>query len=325
MKKLISYRQALYEALFEEMANDESVVILGEDITLYGGAFGVTKDLWKHFGKDRVIDTPISENSFVGVAAGMAVMGFRPVVEIMFMDFITLACDQIINHIAKLPFIYANQVRMPMVIRTPIGAGRGYGPTHSQSLERLFMGIPGLRIVVPYTPADAKILLKCAIRSDDPVLFIEHKQLYSKEDVVNREKCLTNLDKSVILRPGKDLTLISYSKMLDYCLEAAEELSLYKDIEVIDLRSLKPLDIETLKSSVKKTGRVVFVEEGAKTGGVGAEVCSQIIETCLEYLDGRIIRIGALDIPIPSSQVLEKAVLPNTESIIEAVKEAFSW
>lgn len=323
--KTISYGQALYEALFEEMKRDKGVVLLGEDIAVYGGAFGVTRDLWKYFGKDRVINTPISENSFVGVATGMAIMGMRPVVEIMFMDFITLACDQIINHAAKLPFIYAGQVRVPMVIRTPIGAGRGYGASHSQSLERLFMGIPGIRIVSPYTAYGAKGLLKSAIRDNNLILFIEHKLLYSEESQIPKEEYLLDLGKAVVLREGKDLTLISYSKMLDYCLQAANELSSQVDIEVIDLQSLKPLDLETIAQSVKKTGRVVFVEEGPKTGGIGSEVCSQIAEDCLEYLNGRIIRVGAEDTPIPSSKILEEAVLPNKGKIIKAINQAFIW
>ncbi len=321
----ITYRQALYEALHEEMDRDKNVILLGEDITVYGGAFGVTQDLWKHFGKDRVINTPISENSFVGVATGMATIGMRPVVEIMFMDFITLACDQIINHAAKLPFIYAGQVSVPMVIRTPIGAGRGYGASHSQSLERLFMGIPGISIVCPYTVYDAKGLLKSAIRDDKLILFIEHKLLYSKEGQIPQEEYLIDLKRSSVLKSGSDLTLISYSKMLDCCLQVASELSSQIDIEVIDLRILKPLDIETIAQSLKKTGRVVFVEEGPKIGGIGAEVCTQIAEHCIEYLDGRIVRVGAKDVPIPSSRVLEDVVIPNEQNILEAIKKAFTW
>lgn len=324
MKK-VSYRQALYEALFEEMQRDKNVVLLGEDITVYGGAFGVTKDLWEHFGKDRVINTPISENSFVGVAVGMAMMGMRPVVEIMFMDFITLACDQIINHAAKLPFIYNGQVSVPMVIRTPIGAGKGYGASHSQSLERLFIGIPGIKIVSPYTAYDAKGLLKSAIRDNELVLFIEHKLLYSQESQIPQEEYLLDLGKATILREGKDLTLISYSKMLDYCLQAADEFSSEVDIEIINLCSLKHLDLKTITQSVRKTGRVVFVEEGPRIGGVGAEVCSEIVENCLEYLNGRIIRVGARETPMPSSRILEDAVLPNKEKICQAIKKALTW
>lgn len=324
MKK-ISYREALYEALKEELSRDENVILLGEDITVYSGAFGVTKDLWKLFGKDRVINTPISENSFVGVACGLAAMGMRPVVEIMFMDFITLACDQIINHAAKLPFIYAGQLQLPVVIRTPIGAGRGYGASHSQSLERLFMGIPGIKIVSPYTAYDAKGLLKSAIRGKDLVLFIEHKALYSNESEVPEEEYLLDLEKAVVLRPGKDITLIGYSKMLDLCLDVANLLSEEIDIEVIDLRSLRPIDISTISESVRKTGRVVFVEEGPKTGGIGSEVCSQIIENCLEYLNGRVVRVGAEEIPIPSSRCLEDMVIPDKNKIIEGIRKAISW
>lgn len=318
--RTITYRDALYEALFEEMSRDSNVVLLGEDIALYGGAFGVTRDLWKYFGRERVINTPISENSFVGVATGMAMMGLRPVVEIMFMDFITLACDQIINHAAKLPYIYAGQINLPMVIRTPIGAGRGYGASHSQCLERLFMGIPGIRIVSPHTPYEAKGLLKSAIRDNGLVLFIEHKLLYSKEGDVPDGEYEINPFKAAIARDGKDVTLISYSKMLDHCLEAADELSGELSVEVINLRSLRPLDLETIARSVRKTGHVVFVEEGPKTGGVGAEVVSQIAEECLEYLDGRIMRIGSKETPVPSSRVLEENVLPTKDDIIRAVR-----
>lgn len=324
MKK-ISYREALYEALFEEMKRDKNVVLIGEDITIYGGAFGVTKDLWKHFGKERVINTPISENSFVGLATGMAMMGMRPTVEIMFMDFITLACDQIINHAAKLPFIYAGQLRVPMVIRTPVGAKRGYGASHSQSLERLFMGIPGIRIVAPYTAYDAKGLLKSAIRDDNLIIFIEHKLLYDQQGQIPQGEYFLDLSKAHVLRQGRDLTLISYSKMLDYCLNVAEDLSQEIDIEVIDLCSLRPLDSRTIIQSVKKTRKAVIVEEGPKTGGIGSEVCAQIAETCLEYLDGKIIRVGAQDLPIPSSRVLEDAVIPDEARIKEAIRKALVW
>jgi len=323
--KAITYKQAIYEALTEEMERDKRVILLGEDIGVYGGAFGVTKDIWKRLGKDRVINTPISENSFVGVATGTAIMGLRPVVEIMFMDFITLACDQIINHAAKLPYIYAEQVSVPMVIRTPAGAGRGYGASHSQSLERLFMGIPGVKMVCPYTSHEAKGLLKAAIRDNTFIIFIEHKLLYSKEGQVPDGECLLDLDKAAVLRKGKDLTLISYSKMLDYCLEAAEELSTDIDIEVINLRSLRPIDYETINQSVKKTGRVVFVEEGPKIGGVGSEVCSQIAEDCLEHLNGRVVRVGAKETPLPSSRTLEDAILPDKDKIIGAIKKSFTW
>lgn len=321
----ITYCQALYEALREEMERDKDVVLLGEDIAEYGGAFGVTRDLWKVFGKERVINTPISENSFVGVATGAALLGLRPVVEIMFMDFITLACDQIINHAAKLPFIYAGQVKVPLVIRTPMGAGRGYGASHSQSLERLFMGIPGLRIFSPYTVADAKGLLKSALCAKSPVLFLEHKLLYGREGEVPEGEYTVDSESAAVLRPGKDVTLASYSRMLDLCLEAAAELSGEVEVEVLDLRILKPLDARTVAESVKKTGRLVFVEEGPVTGGVGAEVCARIAEECLEYLNGRVVRVGAENVPIPSSRALEEAVLPSKAKILEAVHKALSW
>jgi len=325
-KRKISYKSAIYEALFEEMQRDEKVVLLGEDISVLGGAFGVTGDLWKHFSKERIINTPISENSFVGVAIGMAMLGMRPVVEIMFMDFIALACDQIINHAAKIPYIYGGQIKVPMVIRTPFGAGRGYGASHSQSLERLFMGIPGVKIVAPYSVSDAKNLLKAAIKSEDLIIFMEHKMLYPKEgEFLDNDQGVIDINKARILREGKDITLISYSKMLDYCFEVADELCSEVSIEVIDLCSLKPIDTATIMSSVKKTGRVVFVEEGPKVGGIGAEVCSQISEQCLEYLNGRVVRVGSHEVPIPSSRHLEEIVLPDKEAIAEGIKKSLSW
>ena len=322
----ITYRKAIYEALFEEMNRDPHLVLMGEDISVYGGAFGVTSDLWQHFGKDRVIDTPISENSFVGAGIGLALTGMRPVLEIMFMDFITLACDQIINHAAKINYMYNVQLNVPIVIRSPVGAGRGYGASHSQSLERLFIGIPGLKIVSPYTASDAKNMLKAAIKDNNPVIFIEHKLLYNREDVISDNEEIIDLGKAKVLKEGTDITLISYSKMLDLCFEAQDIVKEHGvDVEIVNLRSLKPLDIDTISASVKKTGKVVFVEEGSKTGGVGAEVCAEICENCLEYLNGRVIRVASEDVPIPASVELEKVVLPSVDKVVKAISRSLKW
>lgn len=322
----ITYRQAIYEALHEEMERDRSVVILGEDVGVYGGAFGVTKDLWQKFGKQRVINTPISENSFVGIATGLAMNGMRPVVEIMFMDFLTLAVDQIVNHATKLHYMYAGQVKIPMVIRTPAGAGRGYGASHSQSLEQLFLGVPGIKIVAPATPYDAKSLLKASIEDNNVVLFIESKLLYDKKGEVPEDDYRVPMGKAFVRREGKDVTIISYSRMVDIASEAAGRLAEDGvEAEVVDLRTLRPLDIDTVISSVKKTGSLVFVEEGHKIGGIGAEVCSIVAENCLEYLNGRIVRLGSADVPIPSSTFLEQQLLPKVEDVVEAAMKSITW
>jgi len=324
MAKSISYREAIREAIREEMENDEKVLLMGEDIGTYGGAFGVTSGLLERFGKTRIIETPISENSFVGVAIGVAMTGFKPIVEIMFMDFITLAMDQIINHAAKIHYIYGGQLSVPITIRTPAGAGRGYGASHSQSLESLFMNIPGLKVVAPYTPYSAKGLLKSAIVDESPVLFIENKLLYDLKQEIPDEPYYLPIGKADRFLEGRDVTLISYGRGLHISIEAARHV---RDkgisVEMIDLATLKPLDKNTIIDSVKKTGRAVIVEEGHKTGGVGAEVSAIIAEECLEYLNGRIVRVGAEDCPIPSSMALEKAVLPDVDKIVNALKRSF--
>jgi pyruvate/2-oxoglutarate/acetoin dehydrogenase E1 component len=311
LSRTLSYRDALYEALREEMQRDPTVVLLGEDFA-NGGAFGVVGDLPDLFGRERVIRTPISENGFVGVAVGASMTGLRPVVEIMFMDFMTLAMDQLVNHAAKIRYMYAGQYAAPLVVRTPAGAGRGYGASHSQSLESWLIHVPGLSVVAPSDPADAKGLLKSAIRSDDPVVFIENKLLYPKKGEVDADDRLIPLGVARVRRHGSEITLASYGRMLDMCLEAAEILaSEGLECEVIDLRTLKPLDTETLLGSVGRTGRFVFVEEG--TGGVGAEVCSRIAERAH---GSRIVRVAARDVPIPSSGPLEQRVIPQVADII---------
>lgn len=302
------------------MRKDSSVFIVGEDIGKYGGAFKVTKGLLEEFGKERVKDTPISESAIIGAATGAAVCGMKPVVEIMFMDFITTAMDQIVNHAAKMKYIYGGKVSVPLVIRTPAGAKGGYGASHSQSLESWFIHVPGLKVVAPSSPYDAKGLLKSAIRDNNPVLFIEHKILYSEKGEVPADDYIIPIGKAEIKKQGKDLTIISYSRMLNLCLEAAKELEKTgKSIEVVDLMTLSPLDTQTIFDSVQKTGRVVIVEEGCKTGGMGAELASLILENCFDYLDVPIKRIATPDIPIPCTPALENLAIPNKEKIIEGI------
>lgn len=324
--RIISYSQAINEALREEMEKNEKVILLGEDIGVYGGAFGVTRGLLERFGEDRVIETPISENSFVGIAVGAAMTGLIPIVEIMFMDFITLAMDQIVNHAAKFYYIYDGQFSVPLVIRTPAGAGRGYGASHSQSLESWFLSVPGIKVVTPSNPYDAKGLLKSAISDPNPVLFIENKLLYAEKGEVPEDEYTIALDTAKIVMEGEDVTVISYSRMVSFALEAAQFLS-KKGVksEVVDLVSLKPLDVQTIAESVKKTGRAVIVEEGYKQGGMGSEISAILCEEYLGFLDGPIIRVGTADVPIPSSKYLENLVIPGLDGIIEAIRKSISW
>jgi pyruvate/2-oxoglutarate/acetoin dehydrogenase E1 component len=318
----IPYWQALQEALREEMTRDASVFLIGEDIGAYGGAFGVTRGMLADFGAERVRCTPVSEAAIVGTAIGAALTGMRPVVEIMFMDFLTLAMDQLANHAAKFHYVYGPQARVPLVLRTPAGGWRSYGPTHSQSLEGWFLHVPGVRIAAPSTPADAKGLLKTAIRDDNPTLFVEHKLLYATTGAVpDGEHCLP-FGAAAVRRDGTDVTLVAYSYLAGIALNAAEELAAAGiSAEVIDLRTLAPLDTETIVASVQKTGRLITIEEGHRTGGVGAEITAQIAEHAYEYLDAPIRRVAAHDVPIPFSHPLEQLVLPSKESIIRTVHE----
>jgi len=317
----MTYADAIRSALAEEMARDERVILLGEDIALYGGAFRVTRGLADQFGSARVINTPISENSFVGVAVGAALTGLRPVVEIMFMDFITLAMDQIVNHAAKLHYIYGGQVSVPMVVRAPAGAGRGYGASHSQSLEAWFLHTPGIKVVAPSTPRDAHGLLKAAIRDDNPVLVVENKLLYGvKGDVPDAEEVIL-IGRAAVVREGQDVTLIAYSRMTALALEAAATLEQGGlQCEVVDLRSLAPLDVEAITASVAKTHRAVVIEEDTRRGGVGAEVAAVLADQGFRHLDSPVRRVACEDVPIPCSPTLERAVLPSVEKIVAAVE-----
>lgn len=318
----LTYWQALQQALREEMQRDERVFLLGEDIGVYGGAFGVTRGLSQEFGDERVRCTPISEASVVGVAIGAALTGLRPVVEIMFMDFLTLAMDQLANHAAKFRYMYGPQINVPMVVRTPAGGGRCYGATHSQSLEAWFLHVPGIKVVAPSTPADARGLLKTAIRDENPVLFVEHKLLYATTGEVPDGDGALPFGRAAVRREGTDVTLVSHSYHAVVAQGAAERLAREGiRAEVIDLRSLVPLDTETVLASVRKTGRLVCVEEGSRTGGVGAEVAARVAEAAYEYLDAPVRRVAAPDTPIPFSRPLEEAALPGEEWIVATVRE----
>ena len=319
----ISYRDALREALREEMLRDESVFLIGEDIGRYWqGAFKVTRGLAEEFGDERVRDTPISESAIIGVAIGAAITGMRPVAEIMFGDLTTLAMDQIANQAAKLRYMFGGQVKVPIVIRTPFGAGVNIAAHHSQSLEAWFMHVPGLKVVVPSTPYDAKGLLKTAIRDDNPVMFFEHKLLYPIEGPVPEEEYTLPFGVADVKREGEDVTIFATLYMVHKALAAAEELGKQGiAVEVIDPRTLVPLDKKTIIDSVKKTGRMVIVTEDCKTAGVSAEIAAIVAEEALDYLDAPIKRVAEPDTPIPFSPPLEQFVIPNEKSIIEAVKE----
>jgi len=311
-----SYLEAVNEAISEEIASDENVIFFGEDIGIYGGAFGASRGLWEKYGKKRIIETPISENSFVGIAIGAALTGLKPIVEIMFMDFITLAMDQIVNHGTKLRYMYGGQVSVPIVIRTPGGGGRRYGSSHSQSLEGWFMRVPGLKIATPSNPNDAKWMLRYAVQDNNPWLIVESKKLYSMKGEI-KDKIELPVGKAKIVVEGSDCTIITYSRMVEESLKAAAELKKENalSIEVIDLRTLSPLDIDSVQASIEKTGKAVVVEEGVRTCGIGAEISARISETCFESMKKPVLRIAAEEVPVPMSPTLEDAVLPDAKKI----------
>ncbi len=318
----ITYREALREALREEMRRDRTVFLLGEDIGRYWkGAFKVTEGLAEEFGDERVRDTPISESAIIGAAVGAAITGMRPVAEIMFGDLTALAMDQITNQAAKIRYMFGSQVKVPLVIRTPFGAGVNIAAHHSQSLEAWFMHVPGLYVVVPSTPYDAKGLLKTAIRSNNPVFFCEHKLLYPMEGEVPEEEYTIPFGVADVKRKGSDVTIVATLYMIHKALNAAEELEAEGiSVEVVDPRTLTPLDKQAIIKSVKKTGRIVIVSEDSKTAGVSAEIAAIVAEETIDYLDAPIKRITALDTPIPFSPPLEQYVIPNEKTIIKAVK-----
>lgn len=319
----ITYAEAIREALRQEMRRDERVFLLGEDLGVYGGAFGVTYGLLEEFGEERVRDTPISEAAIAGAAIGAALTGMRPVAEIMFMDFITIAMEELVNQGAKLRFMFGGKAKVPMVLRTAAGAGTGAAAQHSQSLEAWLVHVPGLKVVMPSTPYDAKGLLLASIRDDNPVIFVEHKLLYKTKGPVPEEDYTIPLGLADIKREGKDVTIIATSLMVLRALQAAEELAQEGiEAEVVDPRTLKPFDAETVNRSVMKTGRALIVHEAPLTGGVGAEIAARIAEgPAFDYLDAPIKRLAGLDIPIPYNRTLEYHTVPQVENIIEDARE----
>lgn len=315
----ISYREALNDALREEMQRDPDVFVLGEDVGLYGGAFKVTEGLYAEFGEKRVIDTPIAEGLIVGAAIGAAMVGLRPVAELMTVNFALLAMDQIVNHAAKIRYMFGGKAKVPLVMRAPGGGGNQLGAQHSQSLESYFLHCPGLKVVMPSTPEDAKGLLKESIREDDPIIFLEHEHLYNTKGEVPPGDYTIPIGRAAVRRLGTDLTIISYSNMALVAAEAAEQLADEGiQAELIDLRTISPLDLDTIIASVRKTNRAVIVEEDWKTGGIGAEVSAQIHEHAFSVLDAPVVRVAGKDTPMPYAKNLEQAAIPRAEDVIQA-------
>ncbi|WHF28958.1 alpha-ketoacid dehydrogenase subunit beta [Bacillus altitudinis] len=319
----ISYLEAVREAMSQEMRKNQDVFILGEDIGVYGGAFGVTRGMIEEFGPERVRNTPISEAAIAGGAVGAALTGMRPILELQFSDFITIAMDQLVNQAAKTRYMFGGKGKVPLVVRTPAGSGTGAAAQHSQSLEAWMAHIPGLKVVQPSTAYDAKGLLKAAMDDDNPVIFYEHKLLYKTIGEVPEEQYSIPLGKADVKRSGKDVTIVATAIMVHKAFEAAKELEAEGiDVEIIDPRTLVPLDEETIIESVKKTGKCIVVHEAVKRGGYGGEIASMIAESeAFDYLDAPIKRLGGLAVPIPYNPTLEKAVIPQVPDIIEAAKE----
>ena len=322
---VMRYREALGQALREEMHGDERVFIMGEDIGVFQGAFKVTQGLLEEFGEKRVRDTPISENTIVGMGIGAAMVGLRPVVELMTINFSLLAMDQIVNCAAAIRYMFGGQVKVPMVIRMPGGAGHQLGPTHSHSFEALYLHVPGLLVAVPSTAADAKGLLKAAIRDDNPVIFIEHETLYGMRGEVPENGGPMRFGEAAIRREGEDVTIIGISRMAITAERAAQSLSEDHEIEaeVIDPRTLRPLDVDTILASVEKTNRAVVVEEGWPHGGVGANLAALIQEQAFDSLDAPVQRVTGADVPMPYSKPLEQAAFPHEEHVVQAAVSTF--
>ena len=318
----ITFSQATLEAMAEEMRRDPTVFVLGEDIARQGGIFGQFKGLPDEFGYERVLDTPISETAIVGAAVGAALTGMRPVADMHFADFVTCAMDEIANQAAKIHYMFGGQARLPLVVRAPDGVIKSAAAQHSQSLEAWFVHVPGLKIVIPSTPYDAKGLLKAAIRDDNPVLYFEHKALFAMKGPVPEEEYLVPIGKADVKRPGRDVTCVTYSIMVHRALEAAEDLARDGiEVEVVDLRTLVPMDIDTVLQSVRKTKKVVVAHEACRRGGAGAEIAATIAEEAFDYLDAPVVRVGTLDVPIPFSPPLEARVVPRKKEIVEAVRK----
>ncbi len=318
----ITYVEAIREALLQKMSEDPSVFLIGEDIGVYGGAFGATAGLIEQFGEDRVIDTPISEAGIAGACIGAALTGFRPVGEIQFMDFVTLSMEQLVLQAAKIRFMFGGKAKVPFVLRMPAGSGTGAAAQHSESLENWFVHVPGLKVVMPSTPYDAKGLLISSIEDDNPVIFVEHKLLYKVKGPVPSEIYRVPLGKSEVVRRGKDLTIVATSIMVQRALEAAEKLEAEGiDVEVIDPRTLRPLDDQPILESVAKTGKVLIVHEAVKMGGFGGEIAARIAESqAFDYLEAPIRRLAGLDIPIPYNRNLEYHAVPQVENIVEEAR-----
>ncbi len=322
-KRIITYCEAIREAMCEEMRHDENVFLMGEDIGVYGGCFGVSRGMIEQFGAERVRETPISETAFMGAAVGAAMLGKRPIVELMFSDFIGVCMDQVMNQAAKIHYMFGGKSSVPMVLRTPQGGGTGAAAQHSQTLEALFAHIPGLKVAVPGNAYDAKGLLKTAIRDNNPVIFLESKLLYKTECEVPQEEYTVPFGTAAVRHEGSDATLVSWGRTVQMCMDAAETLAADGvSCEVIDVRTLVPLDINTIIESVKKTHRLVIVHEAVKTGGFGGEIASQVCESeAFSYLTAPIRRVAAADCPVPFSAVLEKACFPDAERVVRAVRE----
>jgi pyruvate/2-oxoglutarate/acetoin dehydrogenase E1 component len=322
MTRVMTIKQALNEALYEEMQRDETVIIMGCDVAIRGNPFGVTKGLYEKFGPDRVRDTPISEAAIIGTCLGAAATGLRPIGEILFSDWITIGMDQLVNQIAKIRYMFGGKINVPLVIRAPVGAGGGQAAQHSQSFESWFSHVPGLQVVMPITPYDVKGLLKTAIRSDDPVLFFEHKRGYEIEGEVPEGDYTIPFGEAVVRREGSDVTIVAVSIMVHRALAAAEELSqMGIECEVIDPRTVYPFDYDRVIESVAKTHRLVVTHESTRRSGIGAEIVSQVTERAFDELDERPVIVAGRNVPMPYNRTLESMVIPNEERLRDAILE----
>jgi pyruvate dehydrogenase E1 component beta subunit len=318
----MTIKQALNEALHEEMQRDETIIIMGCDVAIRGNPFGVTRGLYEEFGPERVLDTPISEAAIVGACLGAAATGLRPIGEILFSDWITIGMDQLVNQIAKIRYMFGGKINVPMVIRAPVGAGGGQAAQHSQSFESWFSHVPGLQVVMPITPYDVKGLLKTAIRSNDPVLFFEHKRGYEIQGEVPEEDYTIPFGEAVVRREGSDVTIVAISIMVHKALTVAKELSsLGIECEVIDPRTVYPFDYDTVIRSVKKTHRLVVTHESTRRSGIGAEIVSQVVERAFEELDDKPVIVAGRNVPMPYNRTLESMVIPNEERLKQAILE----